>query len=79
MITAWRMLPVLVVALGLALLAHPSGVAYAGDGLTVQMTFMPQQPRCDGDSVRVTLRVTLADGTPAEGLRALGLHAVSIL
>ena len=68
MIIVRRMLPVLVVALGLALFAHPAGVAHADDPLQVEMTFSPQAPRCDGDSVRITLHVTHADGTPAVGV-----------
>jgi len=45
----------------------PPATAAADGALRVQVTLSPEEPRCDGDSVRVVVRVTQDDGSPAAG------------
>ncbi|HYM15901.1 MAG TPA: hypothetical protein VEZ14_10095 [Dehalococcoidia bacterium] len=45
----------------------PRTAAAAPGPLQVRVNLAPAEPRCDGDSVRVRVAVTHADGTPAPG------------
>lgn len=66
-----RLAPVVILAVGVALLGGVPRHAGASDDLVFSVSFLPQEPACNGDSVRVTLNIKQADGSPAAGEQAI--------